>query len=157
MFKEMENFRNTTGKPIKSEKLYLTIQQKLKIDVKKLGVLDEPAQKDLTDDALKRLEKTDVGLEEKNYAFLVLASINQIKIPTNWLEFLLQELYFGKYSETSYTRSLIATSLFPRFNQENFGAAMISFLRHSKMQTNSERILREIKKLSLVRQKNLKK
>lgn len=120
LLKKLKQKVNQTGKPVNREELFALITQYLKVDVRALGKLDAQTQQSLVQEAIEMLakEKNAPNLQNKFYALNVLASIDEIALPEEWIKFLIEIAYNAK--EDDYIRALAATALARRVNQDNF-------------------------------------
>ncbi|CAN5839483.1 hypothetical protein BH20ACI4_BH20ACI4_26850 [soil metagenome] len=147
LFEELIRNRNKKGKTVNATELSSLIEQNLKVDIKRLGILNNFSQVLLIEKALNLLNKNIDNVEDKNNSLIILASIEEIQLSEPWINLLLKELLLKKNSE--YTRNLIATSLKIRINQPNFHDVLLNFLQENKITRKNKQILHEIENLSL--------
>jgi hypothetical protein len=138
-------FRKEEKSSAKSGEILSIIRENLTVNLKTLGVLGETERNNLADDAFKILAKTNLNDEDKNYVFIILASIDEIAIPPNLLIELLNEFF----SRDKNLRSLAATILARRTNQENFDAAVKAFIKaNANLNLDRNKIKDAIEKVS---------
>lgn len=149
LFNELEKFREENGKSASADDLILIIQQKLKVDPKKLGVLDKITQKNLVKEAMEILSQTNPNESDKYYALIILASVDEIPLSEDSLKLLIKNVYTTE--KNGYLQNLAATALFRRIGQDNFDEAVKSFLNENSdlKQLNLKSIKSNLEKLSI--------
>jgi len=109
-----------------------------------LGKLDVQMQRSLVQETTEILprEKSTPNLQDKIYALNFLASIDEITLSEEWIKFLIEIAYDAK--EDDYIRSLAATALARRVNQNNFNKTIEKLRKANSLLNGKE--LNSIKK-----------
>lgn len=132
LLEKLKQFTKQKGKPASREELFALIGQHLKVDVQTLGRLDAQTQKSFVQEATEILakEQTSSNLKNKFYALNTLASIDEIALSDEWINFLSEIVYNEK--EDDFIQSLAATALARRMNQNGFDE-VIEKLQHTNL------------------------
>ncbi|CAN5585882.1 hypothetical protein BH24ACI2_BH24ACI2_12540 [soil metagenome] len=149
LFEELRKFREANGKAANAEDLISIIEQRLKVIPKELGVLDNAAQKQLVEEAIKILSESNLTDADKYYALIILASVDEVPLSIDWLKFLLKNVYTNR--EKIYLQNLAATALSRRARQKEFDEAVKSFLNENPnlKKLNLKNIKTNIEQLSI--------
>lgn len=132
---ELIKLKRITKNPATSEELLEIIRQKLNVNPKDLGALNEKTQKQFVEEALKILAQSEISRGEKYFALYVLACIDQVLLTKEWLSFLLEEIY--KDEKKDFLQNLAATVLARRIKQKEFREA-VNLFQQKKLEFKSK-------------------
>ncbi|HQZ81922.1 MAG TPA: hypothetical protein PLR83_01760 [Pyrinomonadaceae bacterium] len=140
-----------TGKPVDRDGLLDLIRQHLQVDVKTLGRLDKETQQKMVESAysMLTLPARNGDSENKFFGTNILANIDEVQLPENWLKYLLRTALDEKAG--SYINSMAATALTRRERQIDLKRLIEkASLEDQKLgERTTSTILKELKRLSI--------